>query len=69
MDVCFANLMYAKRPYTLYVDEKEYNEKITKIVASMTVYHQTQHGPFYVGHYRYKSTYNGIVTLRKLPWG
>jgi len=61
--------MYGRRPYTLYVEEKEYMDKITTSVRSMTVYHQTQHGPFYVGQYRYKSSYNGIVTLRKLPWG
>ena len=67
VNVCFSRVTYGKRPYTLYVDEREYTQKISRSVPSMTVYHKTQHGPFYVGHYRYKSSYNGIVTLRRLP--
>lgn len=68
MNVCFDDIKYAKRPYTIYIDEDEYTKRVPHDVSFMNVYHRTQYGPFYVGKYRYKSSYKGIITLRRLPF-
>ena len=66
MNVFFTKMSYSKHPYIIYVEEKEYNQKMTNDVPSFTVYHQSKNGPFYVGQYRYNSVSNGVITLRRV---
>jgi hypothetical protein len=68
MNVSFVKLAYGKRPTIIYIDEEEYLEKTNRDMPSVTVYHNTANGNFYVGQYRYKSSYNGVVTLRRLAF-